>query len=258
MSQKIERFLKRNNIAANNIKYIIRENGKTVVHRIDGATFETYNTVKEFKETLPEDEFIYPTKGVIASIAQIVNIKNGNYEMSDGKIFRYRLRNSPAHDNHLMLIGRKMEQMEAAASQPLVEQLSNSFIISDKLPIPFCIVELKFDVNGGGSNFYMRYANRALIEYFDFCEGDNVDDESLLNYYTEKNVIGKPFFEVFPFSSKKWFAFLADVALNGTPKYLDETFSQSGDSVRVCCYQLNEGYIACLLSPHPKLKDNEN
>ena len=64
MHPKIARFLSKHSILQEDIKYIVRESGETVVCTIDGRSIATYHPVKEFREFLPVEEFLCPNKGM--------------------------------------------------------------------------------------------------------------------------------------------------------------------------------------------------
>lgn len=233
MSQKIEKFFKKHSFLPEDIKYIIREDGKTAIHLIDDRVILTYITVKELKAALSPEDFLYPNKGIVAATSQIVNVRDGAYEMVDGRVFKYRVHNSIYHDNRLLMLGRRMEQVQAVANTLVPGQSAFDLSAINKLPLAFCVIELIFDEFGRGVDFILRYCNGKMAE----IEGHTIEemkDRSLT--------------ELFCNIDKKWLVIYADVAVNDTVRTIEEHHALLDKDVRVYCYQPIEGFCACVMT----------
>ena len=220
-------------IRREDIKYIVREDGKTVVYTIEGEALHTYHTIKDFKEHLPLEQFLYPNKGIIAAASQIVDVSNGFYKMSDGRTFKYRMHNSLLHDNRLLMIGRKLERVQSVADALSPETIHSSFSILDNMPLGVCVIEYIPDEYGFGAEFIIRYCNQQLSQF---------------DWTPKENIIGRSFTEVFSGSSPKWLIACADVALNGTKRYLQGYSPEHKHHVKIYCYQPLPGFCACILT----------
>lgn len=233
MSPKIEKFFKKHGISPEDIKYIIREDGKTAIYLIDDRVIQTYITVKELKESLSPEAFLYPNKGIVAATSQIVNVRDGSYEMVDGRVFKYRVHNSIYHDNRLLMLGRRMEQVQSASHLALPGK--NMFDLSaiDKFPLAFCVIELIFDDFGRGVDFILRYCNPKMAEVEKRCP-----EEALNRSLTE----------IFHQIDKKWLVIFTDVAVNNTLRTFDLHHPQLDKKVRFYCYQPIEGFCACVMT----------
>ncbi|MBQ9165813.1 MAG: LytTR family transcriptional regulator DNA-binding domain-containing protein [Oscillospiraceae bacterium] len=233
MSQKIERFFKKHSFSPADIKYIVREDGKTVIYLLDERTIQTYNTIKEFKESLSMEDFLYPNKGIILAAAQVINVREGTYEMVDGRTFKYRVHNSILHDNRLLMLGRRMEHVQAAADTITAEaSLSDRFAVMDKMPMPTCVLELTFEDLGRGADFVIRYCNDEMSQF------EQIPKDELLDH---------SIFEVLKHTDSKFFAAYFDVAVNDTVRIVEKYIPQLDKNVYIHCYQPTEGYCACVM-----------
>lgn len=233
MNQKIEKFFKKHGFSPEDIKYIIREDGKTAIHLIDDRVVHTYITVKELKEALSPEDFLYPNKGIVAATSQIAKVRNGSYEMVDGRVFKYRVHNSIYHDNRLLMLGRRMAQMQNFANTIASNSFASNFACFDKVPLPICIIELIFDDLGRGVDFILRYCNPKMAE----AEQRPLED-----------MIDHSLMEIFPNTSKRWLVKYADVAVNDTVRVIEEHHALLDKDVKVYCYQPMEGYCACVMT----------
>lgn len=233
MSQKTEKFFKKHAFSPEDIKYIIREDGKTAIHLIDDRVIHTYITVKELKEALSPEDFLYPNKGIVAATSQIVNVRDGAYEMVDGRTFKYRVHNSIYHDNRLLMLGRRMEQVQSVANTLAPMQKMFDLSSLDKFPLPFCVIELIFDDLGRGVDFILRYCNPAMAK----VESRKIED-----------VINRPITELFHDVDRKWLVIYADVAMNDTVRVIDVHHPLLDKKIQLHCYQPLEGFCACVMT----------
>jgi len=234
MQQKIDKFLEKHNISAEDIKYIVREDGKTAVYTIDGRIISTYHTIKDFREILPIEQFLYPNKGIIAAASQIVSVNNGAYEMADGRVFKYRVHNNPIHDNRLLMLGRRLEHMRSISEAQQTETLASRFSVLDKLPMAVCVLEVVMDENGFDTSFIFRYCNQYLLE---------------LEHLTADQVLNHAYQDVFVLAENRWLVTYADVALNGTVRIIEEFDPRRNMDVRIFCYSPLPNYCVCAMTP---------
>ena len=98
----------------------------------------TYHPIKDFREVLPIETFLYPNKGIIAAASQILTVEDGYYKMADEPAFKYRVHNSLLHDSRLLMLGRSMERMQQYADKTDTALLKERFSILDNMPLAVC------------------------------------------------------------------------------------------------------------------------
>lgn len=224
MDPKIKKFFEKHSIALSDIKYIIREDGKTAVYRTNGYMVSTYHTVKDFKENLPTAEFLCPNKGILLAAAQIVDVSDGAYTMSDGRSFKYRVHNSQFHDMRLLTLGRRLEQ--AKSDTP-------DFSVLDHMPLPACAMTRLPGEKGRMGSFVFCYCNGQMLS----CEG-----------LTKEEILDQEVQKVFPRVNDGALVAYADVALNGTARIVEEYDPQRGLRMKVYSYQPIPGYCVCVMT----------
>lgn len=234
MDLKIQKFLTRYSISLRDIKYILREEGKTNLHLVDGRVVSTYHTVKDFVESLPADQFFHPNKGILVSAGYIADVKDGAYIMTDGRSFKYRVHNSQFHDMRLLSLGRRMEHIHP--QDPELPDLY--FSVLDNLPLPTCIIERVTETDDSLGHFIYRYCNNALLEF------ENT---------TRQKMIGKRIGELFSYTGPHRLVAYADVALNGTNRTIEVLDPVRNLKVKLCCYQPYPNYCACVMVDHTYL-----
>lgn len=238
MLPKIEKFFSKHGIRISDIKYILRENNKTCIYTNDGRILHTYHTIKEFRESLPVDQFYYPNKGILVAADQIVDIHDGAYTTADGRTFKYRVHNSQMHDLRLLDLGRRIEHLHAADS---IQKLSGEhFYILENMPLPTCVIQRVADDRAAVGRFLFRYCNRAFLEF-----------ESL----SKTAVLKKTITEVFPHANPGALVSYADVALNGTCRTVEDTNPENSRRVKLHCYQPAPGYCVCIMISHEAVRD---
>lgn len=233
MDSRIGRFLNKHSILREDIKYIIRESGETVVCTIDGRSISTYHPVKEFREYLPVEEFLCPNKGIIIAAAQIVGVKDGCYETADGRTFKYRVHNSQLHDSRLLMLGRQFEHAMPAPERRNAADLAGHFSMFDKLPLPVCVLELDMADESFSADFILRYCNEAALSF-----------EGVKRELAEDGVLS----QFFPGIDPKWQVVFMDVALNDSVRSIVHYDRARNLFLKVHCYQPMQGYCACVLT----------
>ena len=84
---RVQYLFRSRNIIPDTIKYIVREDKRSVIYFMDDQKISTSISMKEIMTMLPEKDFVSIQKGVIVAVKQIVDISNsGVYTMTDGKI----------------------------------------------------------------------------------------------------------------------------------------------------------------------------
>ena len=220
-------FMQKNNIFANNIKYIIREDSRTNIYLTDGRVVDTFHTIISISEMLPEDNFVLIKKGILVSKNQIAKIEKNTYTMLDGKVFEARKRGLSAHKSLNESLSRNVNVPLGSASD-----IFKTFSILDKMPAPFCVIELIFDETGRGMDFIFRYCNKEMEQ----LENKTIDE--MLNH---------SFYDIFQNADRKWLVSYANVALNGVPCTLTDYSPEVNKTLTIRCFQPIEGYCACLL-----------
>lgn len=118
MTVQAKNFLARKRIKLEEILYIIREDGKTVIHLDDGRTRETFITMKAFMEELPEEDFIRVNKGYILPVAKISEVVGGIYRMIDGRIFEGRVKGRTMHNHAAQAVAQRGVEDAISAGLP--------------------------------------------------------------------------------------------------------------------------------------------
>lgn len=225
MSIQIEKFFRKNQIVPKEILYLVREDGKTVIYLTDGRSVQTFTPLKTVINGLQGVKILSINKGVAVNEQQVINVENGCYTMTDGRMFCGRVRTPGEHSRNRSIINRR--QSDPQTTEPLI----NRFTIMDNFPLPFCIVELVFGREGHGIDFLFRYCNKAMEEF------EQIDKGNLVNH---------TYYEVFPKGERKWLITFSDIALHGGSKVIED-FKTGQGPVRVFCFQTSEGFCACAL-----------
>ncbi len=211
-------FYERKRIQISEIMYIIRENRKSVLHLANGDIFETFIPLKTLIETAPKNTFYLVNKGTALSPLYITKINKNIYTMSDGTTFLGRVHSNK--NNNISL------------SELSTDYFWDKFNILDKLPMPFCVIELVFDSNGRGIDFIFKYCNKAM---------ERLENKTL------DQMINMSFYEVFENGDKKWLVTYADVALNGTSRIIESYSPEIGRNLKIYCFQPKQNFCACAL-----------
>ena len=228
---RVQYLFRSRNIIPDTIKYIVREDKRSVIYFMDNQKISTSIPMKEIMTMLPEKDFVSIQKGVIVAVKQIIDISNsGVYTMTDGKTIQGRKRYLSEHKNRRAALALHVADAEGNFYPPmgLLEKCS----LLDDLPLPYCVIELVFDKAGKGIDFIFRYCNKAM---------------STLTSFSSEAMIGHSFYEIFSNGDKKWLITYADVALNGGQHVIRDIGPDPEKSMNVYCYQPTDGYCACVL-----------
>ena len=156
-SVTIKHFFQKHNIHTANIKYIIREDGKTSIYLLDERVIHCFHTIKSLKEPLKEEDFCMIKKGILVAKSQIVKIEKNVYTMLDGKVFDGRKRGIKAHQSLNDSLNRNINLSVAGS-----KDITSTFSILDNMPVAFCVIQLLFEQDGKGIDFIFRYCNKAM------------------------------------------------------------------------------------------------
>lgn len=235
MNPKIKKFFDKHDIQKEDIKYIIREDGKTAIHLDSGRVITTYRTIKDFQESLPTEDFFCPNKGVLVAGAYIVDVSNGAYTMNDGRSFKYRVHNSQLHDIRLLTLGRNMEHIRNEIQSP-------HFSVLDKMPLGVCILQRVGSEPGSLGSFLCRYCNEELLRF----EG-----------WESEDAVGHDVQEFFPDLDINALIAFADVALNGTARIVKFCDTKRNILAKLYCYQPIPDHCACIMTDYNELNATE-
>ncbi len=228
MSNTIINFLQKNQIEPENVIYVLREDGKTVLHLLDGSAVSTQIPLKTVFTGLGEKDFLNIQKGVVVSAAQVTDISAvGVYTMSNGRKFQGRRRSSREHQEN-----RRALNLDGFVPTAEVQRLTllEKCSVFDNAPIAVWLLELTFNESGGVKDLIFRYANKAMLEF----EGR-----------TASELIGHTITEIHEkWDSKRVIAY-ADVALNGTHRVFPAESMSSGEPLSFSCHQPEEGFCIC-------------
>ena len=229
----LEKYFKRNHIEPDNILYIYRNSGKTVICSKSGEISSSTVRMQDLLEFLPEGDFISISRNAIVRRDKILNIsKDGVYTMPDGKTFQGRTRYLSTHRRlrKEMHFNVPLPRVEVAPPLSFFEKCS----ILDDMPVAYCVIELVFDEDGHGVDFVFRYCNKHMA----VVEGIPVEE-----------MLNRSFYEVFKNGDRKWLISYADVALNGVQRTLHDYSPEIDKNLTIYCYQPEPGYCACVLVP---------
>jgi len=233
MDPKVLKFFDKNELIPQNISYVVREDNKTFIHRLDGSILSTFLPVKSIQEALPQDAFWSITKGVVVNAAQVVAIDECDYSMSDGTIFHGRQRNAAEHHRNRQALEYRVAA--PAKSGGTGQSVAERFSVLDHFPAAFFVLELTFNQEHHGVEFTLRYCNEKML--------------SLLNRSRE-TLMDQPINSILEDHDLRWFAAYSDVALNGGTKTVKNTYKPVDRipiDFTVLCYQPMYGYCACAL-----------
>ena len=213
-------FLANNDIEISDIKYIIREEGKTSVYTNDGRIFKTYIPVKSFIMLLSTENFININKGVLLSRASVAEVHKSVYTTADGRTFDGRHR---ALREHL--------KNEIALSLPSAS-INQRYSMLDKMPLAFCVIEPVYNNKGVFEDFVFQYCNEhfASIIHAPVCD-----------------LIGKSFKANIKVYNRKRLMRLCSVAEKGGDRVVRDYIADSENFFDIYCFQPEKGLCACVV-----------
>ena len=204
------------------VAYLTIEGRKTKITQRDGSTLCTNRSLRDVFGDLPGEAFVSVNRGIVVAKALIREESAGVITMEDGTRFKRRIRTGRSQ-------GSKTPSGQSKELPPCPAETLEQWL--GRLPMPVCIMELVYRKWGGGAEFVVRYCNRAM-EQLEQAEG--LREQPL----TALKGLGNP----------KWLTAFADVAINGTPRTLEELWENGGKYLRLQCYQPREGCCAVVLT----------
>lgn len=208
-------------IPVEDIAYITVEDRKTKITRRDGSVIKTNTSLKDVYAALPEDVFSHINRGIVISRNYVKGEKNGVITMTDGNVFRRRVRSDRPT--------KRTAKPKTPPKEPVVCPAETMEAWLGPMPMPMVIMELVYEKKGVA--FYVRYMNEALARL------EGVD---------QLQVRGKPASELRHIGSAKWMAIFADVAINGSTRVIEDTLG--GKYYQIHCYPPQSGYCALVLA----------
>ncbi len=236
MTKQAAGFLRRNNIDASNVLYMVREDGKTIVALTDGSRRGTYIPLKALVEEFSENVFQLVNKGVALNSRCIVGISGRSFTMSDGAVFDGRLRGNIL-----------TSPQSVVAPHPIRERrgVSSRFSVMDGVPLGFIVMVIR-EEDIENKNLVICYCNKAM---------------SVLLGTDVAAVMGRSFNEVVQESGSRWLAIcaemvnsskesslfdiIADIALNGGSRTIACRSGRSDRRVTIYCSQPQPNHCAC-------------
>lgn len=222
MGAKEKKYLAKARIDYNKIMYITRGDRKTIFHMENGSKLETFHTMKDIMEELPDGMFESINKGIVISSKYVKSVSDKVYIMTDGTELTGRVRSSKDQKRNAKKYNGEIDFKKWS-----------SFSILNNLPLPFCIIELVFDANGHGIDFIFRYCNKEM---------ENLEGKTL------NEMIDHSFYEIFENGDPKWLVTYADVALNGVSRIIESYSPEIDERLKIYCYQPRPNFCACLLN----------
>lgn len=202
------------------IAYITVEDRKTKITRRDGSVIKTNTSLKDVYAALPEDVFSHINRGIVISSNYVKGEKNGVITMTDGTVFRRRVRSDRPT--------KRTVKKKNLPKEPVICPAETMEAWLGPMPMPMVIMELVYEKKGVA--FYVRYMNEALAKL------EGVD---------QLQVRGRAASELRHIGSAKWMAIFADVAINGSTRVIEDTLG--GKYYQIHCYQPQNGYCALAL-----------
>lgn len=228
MYQKAVKFLSKNNILPGDILYIKHNDRKTDVYIKNGKIISSYIPLKLLLGALPEGAFLNITKGVIISRYEIKSIKGNIYTLSDGTIFKGRVRGAGEHKANR----KNLEKHRVAPSRISAETIKERFSVLDSSPIATCVIETVFNSAGHGVDFIYRYCNKALAD----LEKMTIDD-----------MLDRSVYDIFKKINHRWVETYIAVAIDGANRIFEDTNVRSGETLTAVCSQPINGFCMVTL-----------
>lgn len=233
MNYNVPRYFKRKQIEIRNILYLTRETPHTIITLLDGRQIATTIPMKVLLESMPAEEFLNISKGIVLRKDQIAHISDsGVYTMTDSADFQGRKRNPSQHIKIRQELG--LDKSAKSSALPVSLDLLEKCTLLNDMPLAFCVIELVFDEHGHGIDFVFRYCN---------------DEMAVVEGVPVSKMLNHSFYEVFENGDKKWLITYADVALNGTKRVLHDFSPEINQTLTIHCFQPCPGYCACVLIP---------
>ncbi len=235
MKNKIENFMSRNDIDTERIMYIIREESKTCIYISDGRRIESYFSIKRLTEVIGNSRFVTVNKGVLVSLNFVSNISDGNYEMTDGKILKGRVRTPGEHKRNKIIV-RSLESVGGIPSELVndrftEEQIEEKFSILDDLPLPFAVFEIKYEKEKPVDIFF-KYLNKKMAEMAES---------------TVEATRGRSFYDVFENGDRKWIEINEEVVVTGEARAVRRFSPEVGKYLSLYYFSPISGYCACVV-----------
>lgn len=206
------------------IMYLTIDGRKTKITKADGSSVRTNRSLKDVYGALPGEEFSSINRGIVVSKKYVKSEKKGLITMTDGTQFKRRVR-ADRTEKPKVRPAAKEERWRECPAEELNWWLG-------ELPMPVCILELVYRNRSGSAAFVVRYCNKEM-EVLENVRFSDVKDQSV----SRLKGIGSP----------KWLTIFADVAINGTPRMVEDQW-EDGKHLRVHCYQPQNGCCALVMA----------
>jgi hypothetical protein len=212
-------------VPIDDIAYITVDGRKTKITKGDGTVLRTNRSLRDIFDQLPKETFSNINRGIVVSKRYVQDEKGGVLTMTDGTLFRRRVRSDRAPKPQKKKVSLPEASHISCPSKTLGQWL-------DQFPLPLLLMELVYP-SGGGVEFLVRYCSREMAK-LESVTPSEVQNQSI---------------RLFPHMGKgKWMALFADVAINGSTRVIEDALEESGKYLRLHCYRPQTGYCACVLT----------
>ncbi|MGN0097843.1 MAG: LytTR family transcriptional regulator DNA-binding domain-containing protein [Candidatus Methanomethylophilaceae archaeon] len=227
MDEELLMLFVENGVTERDITYIAREDGKTIIHLVDGRALETRRSITSLMSALTSDEYIRVNRSAMVSRRHISKISDNIYTMTDGTSFIGSEDESEEHDMNRM----NLMDERGPSSNAVPWDFIDRFTVLDNMPLPFGVIEMQIE-DDGTVDFTVRYCNDKMAAFWD---------------RERKDLVGLRFDDLFRKDESGWLTSFADVAMNGETRTIREHVKRVGRTVAVHCYRPLRGYCACVI-----------
>ncbi|MCD8397418.1 MAG: LytTR family transcriptional regulator DNA-binding domain-containing protein [Lachnospiraceae bacterium] len=199
------------------------------IFREDTSPIQIFMTIASLKAMLPPRRFVQINRNCLISLNHLQDLDESCVIMSNGTHLPYSRRQKQVILSAMQdrLTGLSHRQDAVTWKQNLADE----FRCFDHFPLPFCIVETEFDSVESTQRCMIRYANEAFASLM----------RRPLHY-----LLDVPFAAAFPFLNSQWQQLFTQCALDNQRFERTLPHMQTGESVRVLCYQPHYGFCGCL------------
>ena len=225
----ITRFMGKNDFSPEDIAYILRKDGSTILHFRDGRTLSSLIPLGLFQEFWKDADFIRVNKSVLLCSRYVVNVNRGKYLMADGTVLDGRHHGTKCHTDFMR---RRIEDQMADNEETRLQSIRERFAAFDTFPIPFCVIQLVFDIYGKGTTFIFRYCNPMMADL------EGLPLNKLINH---------SYYDIFENADEKWLVKCGSIAQNGGCRLFYDYSPEVDKQLKLLCYHVAPGFCACML-----------
>ena len=223
----VRRFMEKQALTEDMICYILRREGSTCLHLLDGRVPETQIPLGHFEKYLDPEQFLRVNKDVLLAVGQVLSVHSGKYLMTDGAVLEGRHHGTRSHTE----FRRRMAEAQADESA-LLQEIQAKYAAYDDFPFPFCVTQMVFDLHGKETTFIFRYCNKMMAQ----LEGKSI-----------RQMLDHSYYEVFRNADRKWLVKYGDIVKNGGYRSVREYSPEIGKWLNLVAYRVAPGFCACIV-----------